>query len=128
MTGGRVRRTIVVLSLLTAGTACAHSSRAIRAGEAPRTSSPTPAAATTIPYALYTHCGIDEARIGASFYEAVDPPGGHAANPPPGWGNPFQQGFMTYPVNGGAVFTDRVGHRVLFRLRPGATTFKRICS
>jgi hypothetical protein len=34
---------------------------------------------------------------------------------------------MTLLPPGGAVFRDRAGHRVRFRLRPGATTFKHMC-
>src|SRR5262249_56196058 len=35
------------------------------------------------PYVLYTHCGIDEARIGNRYFEAVHPPRHPSAHPPP---------------------------------------------
>jgi hypothetical protein len=39
-----------------------------------RPSSAAPAAAgSPQPYQLYTHCGIDEARIGNRYFEAVHP-------------------------------------------------------
>jgi hypothetical protein len=79
------------------------------------------------PYALYTHCGIDEARIGSRYFEAVHPLSDGAGNPPAGWGNPFQQGTMTLLSPSTAVFRDDAGHKVVFRLRPGATSFERLC-
>jgi hypothetical protein len=80
------------------------------------------------PYQLYTHCGIDEARIGNRYFEAVHPLSDGQGNPPPGWGNPHQQGTMTLLSPAEAVFRDRAGHQVQFRLRPGATAFRHLCS
>jgi hypothetical protein len=80
------------------------------------------------PYQLYTHCGIDEVRIGNRYFEAVHPLSDGQANPPPGWGNPYQQGTMTLLSPAGAVFRDSAGHQVQFRLRPGATAFKHVCA
>jgi hypothetical protein len=80
------------------------------------------------PYQLYTHCGIDEARIGNRYFEAVHPLSDGQGNPPPGWGNPSQQGTMTLLSPAKAVFRDSAGHQVQFRLRPGATTFKHLCA
>jgi hypothetical protein len=80
------------------------------------------------PYLLLTHCGIDEARIGGRYYEAVHPLSDGQGNPPAGWGNPFQRGTMTLLSPTEALFRDHAGHHVLFRLRPGATTFKHLCA
>ena len=80
------------------------------------------------PYQLYTHCGIDEARIGNRYFEVVHPLNDGQGNPPPGWGNPYQQGTMTLLSSAAAVFRDHAGHQVQFRLRPGATAFKHLCS
>ena len=80
------------------------------------------------PYQLYTHCGIGEARIGGYYFEAVHPLSDGHSNPPPGWGNPYQQGTMTLLSPAEAVFRDRVGHQVRFRLRPSAKTFKHVCA
>jgi len=79
------------------------------------------------PYQLLTHCGIDEARIGSRYFEAVHPLSDGHGNPPAGWGNPFQQGTMTLLSPTSALFRDHAGHHVRFRLRPGATTFKHLC-
>jgi hypothetical protein len=101
---------------------------------APLASPGRPSPATAIaagspqPYRLYTHCGIDEARIGHRYFEAVRPLTDGAGNPPPGWGNPYQPGTMTLLSPVTAVFRDHAGHRVLFRLRRGATTFRHLCS
>jgi hypothetical protein len=86
------------------------------------------AAGPARPYQLYTHCGIDEARIGSRYFEAVHPLSDGQGNPPPGWGNPYQPGTMTLLSPAEAVFRDHAGHQVQFRLRPGATAFKHLCS
>lgn len=82
----------------------------------------------TVPYDLYTHCGIDEARVGSTYFEAVSPFADGSGNPPDGWGNPTQRGTMTLKPGGKAVFTDDAGHEVHFRARPGASGFKRTCA
>ena len=88
----------------------------------------TAAAARSMAYDLYTHCGVDEAKIGARFYEAVTPLSDGNGNPPAGWGNPYQAGTMTLVSATEAVFTDKAGHRVVFAVRPGATAFRQLCS
>ena len=100
---------------------------------APTTSPGRPAATAAAagsprPYQLYTHCGIDEARIGNRYFEAAHPLSDGQGNPQPGWGNPFQNGTMTLLSATTAVFRDRIGHQVQFRLRPGATAFRHLCS
>lgn len=82
----------------------------------------------TIPFDLYTHCGIDEARIGSTYFEAETPLSDDSGNPPDGWDNPTQRGTMTLKSETEAVFTDDAGHEVKFRARPGASAFKRICA
>jgi hypothetical protein len=117
---------VVTLTVLLAACTSGTSSPAAR----PATASPDrPAVAgSTRPYRLYTHCGIDEARIGNRFFEAVHPLTDGAGNPPAGWGNPYQQGTMTVLSPSTAVFRDVLGHHVVFRLRPGARSFKHLCS
>ena len=55
-------------------TACG-SSQAAQVTSPARPSATTAAAAARSPqpYQLYTHCGIDEARIGNRYFEAVHP-------------------------------------------------------
>ncbi len=97
------------------------------------TATPTAAPMTTstpsgVPFRLYTHCGIDEAKIDDAYYEAVQPLEDGNGNPPDGWGNPFQEGTMTLLPPDRAIFTDPLGHRVVLGVRPHAEGFKRICS
>ncbi|MFB8314147.1 hypothetical protein ACFC5T_37330 [Streptomyces sp. NPDC055961] len=99
----------------------------VKAGEGAEVVRGTPSA-RTIPFDLYTHCGIDEARIGSTYYEAETPLSDGSGNPPEGWGNPTQRGTMTLESETEAVFTDDAGHEVKFRARPGASAFKRICA
>jgi hypothetical protein len=79
-------------------------------------------------YQLYTHCGINEARIGNRYFEAVHPLSDGQGNPPSGWGNPYQPGTMTLLSPATAVFRDQAGHQVRFQLRRGATEFRHVCA
>ncbi|WP_241834654.1 hypothetical protein [Pseudofrankia asymbiotica] len=81
-----------------------------------------------VPYDLYTHCGISEARYEGRYYELVPPLTDAGGNPPAGWGNPSQPGTLTPVSETEVAFTDGIGHRVTFTLRPGATGWKRICA
>ncbi|WP_435298033.1 hypothetical protein [Streptomyces sp. YPW6] len=82
----------------------------------------------TIPFDLYTFCGIDEARIGSTYFEAEAPLSDGSGNPPEGWDNLTQRGARTLKSETEALFTDGAGHEVKFRARTGASAFKRICS
>ncbi|UKA64640.1 hypothetical protein [Arthrobacter sp. FW306-04-A] len=89
--------------------------------------SPTTTTAVTVPFSLFTHCGIYEAQVQGSFFTADQPLDDGHGNPPAGWGNPYQPG--TIAVEGQrAVFHDDRGHTVTFHARPGATSFLRTCS
>lgn len=89
--------------------------------------SPTTSAASGVPFALFTHCGIYEAQVEGSFFVADESLDDGHGNPPAGWGNPYQAGTMT--VEGPrAVFHDDGGHTVTFHERAGATGFLRRCS
>lgn len=83
--------------------------------------------ARSSPYALYTHCGIDEANIEGRWYQANPPLSDGSGNPPKGWGNPFQQGVVTFTSETEVVFSDDAGHRVLLILRAGASGPRRVC-
>ncbi|WP_411108398.1 hypothetical protein [Streptomyces sp. c-19] len=140
------RRTghVVLAFALAAGvlTGCATTGRGTEAGRATppvRATSAAPAAPTapsdratpavrTMLFDLYTHCGIDEARIGSTYFEAETPLSDGSGNPPDGWGNPYQRGTMTLKSATEAVFTDDAGHEVRFRARPGATAPKHMCA
>ncbi|MET3922930.1 hypothetical protein [Arthrobacter sp. UYEF20] len=89
--------------------------------------SPTPTAASGVAFALYTHCGIYEARVQETFFVADHPLDDGQGNPPAGWGNPYQSGTITV-AGPSAVFHDDTGHTVTFHERPGATSFLGTCS
>lgn len=82
----------------------------------------------TMPFELLTHCGIDEALVGGTYFEARTPLSDGSGNPPDGWGNPTQHGTMTLTSGSEAVFTDDAGHEVHFRARPTAKAFKHLCA
>jgi hypothetical protein len=84
--------------------------------------------AISSPFTLYTHCGIDEANIGGRWYEASPPLSDGSGNPPSGWGNPYQQGVVTFVSATEVVFTDSAGHRVVFVLRVDASGPRHLCS
>lgn len=48
------------------------------------------------PFALYTHCGIEWAKIGGTFWRAKRLLSDGSGNPPVGWGNPFQEGTLAF--------------------------------
>jgi hypothetical protein len=79
-------------------------------------------------FELYTHCGIQEAKIGDTFYAASPVLDDGSGNPPAGWGNPSQVGTMTVPSDGTARFSAPGGLEADFEVRPGATNWSLICS
>ena len=46
------------------------------------------------PYQLYTHCGIEWAKINGTFWRAKQPLSDGSGNPPDGWANPYQEGRL----------------------------------
>jgi hypothetical protein len=66
------------------------------------------------PYRLYTHCGIEWTRIRGTYWRAAHPLSDGQGNPPPGWGNPYQRGTLTFTGPVTAVFSAPPG-RVVFR-------------
>jgi hypothetical protein len=70
-------------------------------------------------YVLYTHCGILGARIDGREWDAHPPLfDDYGANPPPGWGNPFDQGTMMLLTRDDAEFRSASGETARFRPRP----------
>jgi hypothetical protein len=118
------RTGLVLLSLALAGCGAANDS----AVPAPAKPSAATAPVAGEPFRLYTHCGIHELTFGGRWYERV---GGTLddgrGNPPQGWGKTYQSGTLT-SSGPTVVFRDAAGHREVFRLRPGATSPKVICS
>ena len=61
------------------------------------------------PFTLKTHCGIRFVRIDGLVWEALDPLDDGRGNPPAGWGNPMQEGRLTFPSSQEATFLSPAG-------------------
>jgi hypothetical protein len=77
-------------------------------------------------YELYTHCGIEWAKINGTFWRAKHPLSDGSGNPPPGWGNPYQMGTLALPGRTTARFTSTVGSVIFVRTSHGGPPF--VCS
>lgn len=129
MAAGRSRwRTVTALLIILGmatpviGLAARHPVEEAGAGQSPATFG------QTIPYELYTHCGIGEIKAFGEYFERVGGILGDGfGNPPIGWDNPYDKGTLSV-VGTSAVFRDNHGHEVNFKLRPNATGFSTICS
>ena len=109
--------------LVLAGCGSAHQAP----GGASGGGSPT-STSSAVPYSLYTHCGIDWARIDGRWYRASPPLSDGSGNPPAGWGNPDQQGTIQVTSGTEAEFTDSAGHHVRFVLQPDAIRPAQLCA
>jgi hypothetical protein len=61
------------------------------------------------PYQLYTHCGIQWAKINGTFWHAMHPLSDGNGNPPVGWGNPYQNGRLVLNSSAMARFDSPAG-------------------
>jgi hypothetical protein len=120
-------REMISLFLVRSAALLALAGCAAAAAGTPPSSSP-PAGARSVPYSLYTHCGIGYARIGGHWYRASPPLSDGSGNPPGGWGNPYQEGTIQVTSRTEAKFSDTAGHHVRFVLQPGVTRPPQICS
>jgi hypothetical protein len=81
--------------------------------------SSTPSSASTPipsgrPFELYTHCGVESARIDGRWWHAKPPLYNNSrSSPPAGWGDPSQRGTLTMVSNKRALFV-ALGQRVVF--------------
>lgn len=66
--------------------------------------SPEPTPLRSFPYTLYTHCGIRFASFDGRVW-ATAPLSDGNGNPPAGWGNPGQAGWVDIMSERSAVFT-----------------------
>ena len=69
-------------------------------------------------YRLYTHCGVLSASINGQTYYADPPLTDGSENPPPGWGNPYDDGEMRLRSATAADFYDSAGHTAHFTSTP----------
>jgi hypothetical protein len=68
-----------------------------------------PGQATATSYQLYTHCGIEWAKINGTYWKAEHLLSDGNGNPPAGWGNPFEHGTLTFTNARTARFTSAAG-------------------
>lgn len=68
-------------------------------------------------FTLYTHCGIQFIRVDGRIFATPKLDDG-SGNPPPGWGNPQQEGSITLTDRDTALFNDDLGHKLTFRPAP----------
>jgi hypothetical protein len=105
MTTHRLAAALAAMAVIGCGSAATSSTRAAPTAHAGR------------PYRLYTHCGIEWAKIDGTFWRATHPLSDGNGNPPPGWGNPFQNGTLVFISRTKARFESRAG-TVTFRRTP----------
>lgn len=67
----------------------------------------------TYEYVLYTHCGIEWARIDGVWWQTTPLNAGNA-NPPSGWGNPYDAGQLRVVDKSTAVYSGGPGVDVQF--------------
>ena len=94
---------------------------------APTTSGP----ATALPdeqFNLYTHCGINGAMIHGVWWQATTPLGDGNGNPPPGWGNPSQDGVLHFMDSSSAVFRSSNPNLTVKLQRTTSADYPFICS
>jgi hypothetical protein len=123
MTGNHRARVVAALSAALLAASCTSDSSIESAPtETPSSSTPsdnapsnTPSrgAASGKPFALYTHCGVENTRIRGDWWHA-DPPlyNKRRTGPPAGWGDPYQTGTLTMLTDNRAVF-EALGQRVV---------------
>jgi hypothetical protein len=107
-----VKLKAIILSaflLMTAGCGSASGPSSTRVHRAAAASRTARAKGISMPYRLYTHCGIEWARIDGTFWRARQPLSDGSGNPPPGWGSPYQQGTLVFLNSNTAEFTSRAG-------------------
>jgi hypothetical protein len=79
-------------------------------------------------YSLYTHCGIRYVDFGGTRFYANPPLGDGSGNPPAGWGNPSEGGFVVVTDPDHLTYFAFV-HRASFATHPksGVPTIE-VCS
>jgi hypothetical protein len=99
------------------------------AGPFSPTTDPTLKVGESSAYSLYTHCGILSITANGHTYYAQPPLSDGSGNPPPGWGNPVDEGTVKMISEHVIEFHDAAGHKASFTDTPlGATPNVPICS
>lgn len=82
-----------------------------------------------VPYNLYTHCGVNDVQFDGKTYYADPRLGDGNGNPPSGWGNPYDAGWLVPQDLQRVYFIDWMGHQAFFTTHPSyAITPSFLCS
>src|SRR3954451_11017201 len=92
------------------------------AGQTEQTTSPV-GSAEGAPFNLYTHCGIKWAKSRGTFWRAEHELSDGYANPPEGWGNPFQAGRLSFQSRRTATFSSTAGQVIFHRTSKSTPPF-----
>ena len=97
---------VAVLMMMTACGSASSDPDTVRVGE-------------TVGFTMYTHCGVESARINGRVWNAAEPlyATPEKLDPPVGWDNPEQDGELTLESPARAVFA-AVGQRVVLMPSP----------
>jgi len=112
---------LLLLAPLLAVQACGDTNSNPADTEATVFAQTAPANREPVKFVFYTHCGVENARIGTHWWHADEPlygDGGEGTGPPAGWDNPYQEGLLTVESTERAVFTAKGTEVVLV---PAAT-------
>lgn len=119
MRGGLLASVVVVL------VACSGLNNAA----SPPATNPTLKVGQSVAYNLYTHCGILSVSANDHTYYAHPPLSDGQGNPPPGWGNPYDNGTLAMIDAHTLRFSDASGHVATFTdTPPGPTPSVPLCS
>ena len=83
-----------------------------------------PARFRTVPFTIYTHCGVDIVSVGGDWYQAKPPANDGNGNRPAGWDTPTDTGELSIYEDGTARFTSHAGHVATFVKLPEKPTLK----
>lgn len=73
-----------------------------------------PSSGESVEFFVYTHCGVESARIGGRWWHAAPPLYGEGVgSAPAGWGDPYQEGQLSVESSERAVF-EAEGTQVVF--------------
>jgi hypothetical protein len=80
----------------------------------------------TVPFSVYTHCGVENVRVDGRWWHAKPPLYGEDGHGPPvGWADPYQDGELTIE-SPDRVVVKAMGERVVFVPSPDSQTV-RVC-
>jgi len=112
--GATVGLPLVLVALLFAVQACESAVSPPTRKEAAAYSESPPPSGESVKFSVYTHCGVESARINGRWWHATPPLYGEGvSSAPAGWDDPYQDGQLTVESSERAVF-EAEGTQVVF--------------